>query len=72
MELEAGLLNFLPMVKNRAFYDHFKSTMARQLSSLERKLIESALSGFNGFDKVFKAKIVALAIALGGRTLEVF
>jgi hypothetical protein len=46
--------------------------MARQLASLERKLIESALSGFSGFISVNKAKIIALAIALGGRTLELF
>jgi Trp operon repressor len=72
IELEYKLLNFLPRVQTRASYDHFKSTMARQLPSYERKLIESALSGFSGFQDIFKAKIIALAIALGGRSLELF
>ena len=72
VELEAGLLTFLPTVKNRSFYDHFRTAEARQTNSNERKLIESAVSGFNAFENLHKAKIISLAVALGGKTLELF
>ena len=66
------MLTFLPIVKTRAYYDHFKSPEAREINSNERKLVESGVSGFGAFEPISKAKLISLAVALGGKTLELF
>ena len=71
-DLQAGLLVFLPKVRSRGWYDHFRSAGARKANSAERRLVESAASGFTGFENKLRAKLICLALALGGSTLKLF
>jgi hypothetical protein len=62
----------LPQIKNKNDYSYFWGKKARENKSAARGLVESASSGFSDFDNNFKAKIIVLALALGGPTLKLF
>ena len=72
MELQSALTLLLPQIKNKNDYSYFWGKKARKNKSPAWVLVESASSGFSDFDNKFKAKIIVLALALGGTTLKLF
>jgi hypothetical protein len=62
----------LDVLKKSRDFEYFRTEHARKRNSHARRLVESASGLFKVFDRLHMAKILLLAIYLGGSTLERF
>ena len=71
-DLFGALNELLPKIGSPRDFEYFKSEIARAYDSDARKLVNSAADRFDTLSDHNGAKVLCLALALGGSTLEIF